>query len=384
MKKHPIFHIFSLITISCTLLASPVMTPEVSAAENGPAAKITQVDVSQFPMVTLYVSVADENGQPWAVDPDTIKIYENGVLMQPLEISGEGEIGPLTSLLVMDISGSMNEGGKLQAAKNAALAYVDLLNKDDQVGLMAFNTSVQYTRPVTSDLNSVRDAIRGLSAEKDTAFYDALIEAEKALNGISGRKAIIALTDGLDNMSKANTGDVISGISESGLSISTIGLGEPEKQGLNSGLNENSLKDLSAQAGGLYAYANDAATLKNIYKLYGTLLKSEYKITYQTPSELRDGIRRSLKVEVGDMVGAAGAGNSEYNPGGVLPEVNTTDAWRLFGILLAALGVMLLVPILIRFISGKAGTPKQKPLKKQAAKTEKHITLKQPPKITLK
>ena len=99
-----------------------------------PEAKITQVDVSQFPLVTLYVSVTDENGQPWAVDPDTIKIYENDVLMQPLEISGEGEIGPLTSLLVMDISGSMNEAGKLQAAKNAALAYIDLLNPGDQAG----------------------------------------------------------------------------------------------------------------------------------------------------------------------------------------------------------------------------------------------------------
>jgi Ca-activated chloride channel family protein len=386
MKNRPFIKLTGLISVLCVMLASPVMTPVALAADTGPEAKITQVDVTQFPLVTLYVSVTDENGQPWAVDPDTIKIYENNVLMQPLEISGEGETGPLTSLLVMDISGSMNEAGKLQAAKNAALAYIDLLNPGDQVGLMAFNTDVQYTQPVTSDLESVKKAIRGLSAGKDTAFYDALVKAEKELKDISGRKAIIVLTDGLDNMSKANAGDVLSDISEGGLSISTVGLGEPEKQGLNSGLNEDSLKELAAQAGGLYAYANDAETLKNIYKLYGALLKSEYQITYQTPAELRDGIRRSLRVEIGDAGGTAGTGSSEYNPGGVLPEVNTADAWRLFGILLAGLGVLLAVPVLIRFLSDKAKavTPKGKPSSRKNSKTEKHISLKQPPKITLK
>jgi hypothetical protein len=208
-----------------------------------------------------------------------------------------------------------------------------------------------------------------------------LIAAENAVKDITGRKAIVALTDGLDNMSQTNSGDVLEGISEGGLSISTVGLGEPDKQGSNSGLNETSLQDLAAQAGGLYAYANDAESLKNIYKLYGYLLKSEYKITYQTPSELRDGIRRSLRVEVGDT---AGTGSSEYNPGGVIPEVDTADAWRFFFILLAGLGVLLVIPVLIRSFLHRSESPKQKPSTRKASKTEKHITLKEPPKIKLK
>jgi Ca-activated chloride channel family protein len=315
------------------------------------------------------------------VDPDKIKIYENDVLMQPLEISGEGEIGPLTSLLVMDISGSMNEAGKLQAAKDAALAYIDLLNLGDQAGLMAFNTEVQYTQPVTTDLELVREAIRDLSAEKDTSFYDALIEAENVLKDVAGRKAIVALTDGLDNISQATTGDVLSGNSEGGLSISTIGLGEPEKQGLNSGLNEGSLKELANQAGGLYAYANDAETLKSIYQLYGYLLKSEYRITYHTPAEFRDGIRRNLRVEIGEAESGIEAGSSEYNPGGVIPEVDTSDSWRLFIILLAGLGVFMLIPVLIRAIASRIGGTTTTP--KKGTKS-KQIRFKEPPKITLK
>ena len=101
----------------------------------------------------------------------------------------------------------------------------------------------------------------------------------------------------------------------------------------------------------MYAYADDAATLKSIYENYGMLLKSEYSITYVTPSALRDGIRRSLRVEIGEADTGIGAGSSEYNPGGVIPEVDTADAWRLFIILLAALGVLLFVPVLFRMLA---------------------------------
>jgi Ca-activated chloride channel family protein len=383
MKSRSLLYIFLLVLLAGNLVASPVINP-VDAQASQPKARITQVDVSQFPQVTVYVSVTDDGGLPWGVDPKTIRIYENDLLMEPLEISGEGEIGPLTTMLVMDVSGSMNEAGKLQAAKEAALAYVDLLKPGDQAGVMAFNTKVQYSQPVTDNLDLVRNAIRNLSADKDTAFYDALIDAEEALASITGRKAIVVLTDGLDNVSQSNSVEVLSGISDGGLSISTIGLGDPEKQGINAGLDESGLIQLAEQAGGVYAYAEDAETLKRIYENYGILLKSEYRITYETPSELRDGIRRSLNVEIGEAGSGDGIGSSEYNPGGVLPEVDTADAWGLFGLLLAALGLLLVVPVLIRMLIRKSETKKEMQSMKKASKSEKRITLKEPPKINLK
>jgi hypothetical protein len=206
------------------------------------------------------------------------------------------------------------------------------------------------------------------------------------LMDVSGRKAIVVLTDGLDNVSQGSSHDVLAGISEGGFSISTIGLGDPEKQGVNAGLDETGLMSLADQAGGVYAYAEDAATLKSIYENYGMLLKSEYRITYVTPSELRDGIRRSLRVEVG-VAGVGDAGSSEYNPGGVIPEVDTADAWQLFGQLLAALGLLLFVPVLFRMLVRKSGGKQAKPPKpsgKSKPGSEKRITLKEPPKITLK
>src|SRR5574342_43547 len=81
--------------------------------------RITQVDNSKFPNVTVYVSVTNAAGEPVGVDPATIQIQENGQSMTPVDVrgGGQGQADPLTTMLVIDISGSMEKNGKLNAAK---------------------------------------------------------------------------------------------------------------------------------------------------------------------------------------------------------------------------------------------------------------------------
>ena len=108
-----------------------------------------------FPKVTVYVSVTDANGEPVVVSPTQIVIRENGEVMKPEEVGGEDDIGPLATMLVMDISGSMNSGGKLNAAKAAASAYVDQARPGDEIGLLTFNTEIEYVEPLTKDRREV-------------------------------------------------------------------------------------------------------------------------------------------------------------------------------------------------------------------------------------
>ena len=96
----------------------------------------------------------------------------------------------------------------------------------DQAGLITYDTQVYTVQPITADTAALTNAIDGLKTGSDTAMYNALIEAEKALEGASGRKAIIVLTDGLDNKSQSTPEDVINGIGQSGLTISAIGFGD--------------------------------------------------------------------------------------------------------------------------------------------------------------
>jgi VWFA-related protein len=303
--------------------------------------RITQVDNSQFPNVTVYVSVTNSAGEPVGVDASTIQIQENGEVMQLVDIrgGGEGEADPLTTMLVIDISGSMDKNGKLDAAKEAAKAYVTQMRAGDQAGLITFDTETYYVQPITTDTVALINAIDGLQTGGDTSMFDALIEAEKALANTTGRKAIIVLADGLDNHSSATADDVITQIGPSGLTISTIGFGDAATSA-QAGLDEPALRGLAERSGGLYSYASDADALKALYEQYGRALQSEYAITYVSPSTLRDGVNRNLIVSLSNT---AASTETNYNPGGVLPEVSQSS-WTLFGAVLGVLILLLIIP----------------------------------------
>ncbi|MGH2605427.1 MAG: vWA domain-containing protein [Anaerolineales bacterium] len=278
-----------------------------------------------------------------------IVLMEDGVPVEPEEILGMGEGDLITTLLVLDVSGSMAQRGKLEAAQDAARSYINQMRAGDKAGVLAFNTQVTEVQAITEDTQALLAAIDSLTAIEDTALYDALDRAVDALEGLPGRKAVIVLSDGLDNSSTVTAADVMARVSDAELSVSTIGFGDPGAgAGSMAGIDEALLKDLAQQAGGMYGYAEDAAALSALFQSYGTALQSEYAITYITPSAMRDGVNRSLSVGLSES--AAVAGEQRYNPGGVVPEVAEPASWGAFGLALAALAVLLVAPALIRMI----------------------------------
>ena len=349
----------NLMMVMLLILISALPFTAVSAQEDSPQIRITQVDNSKFPNVTVYVSVTNAAGEPVGIDPSTIEIYENDQLMQPVDIQGGGEVGeehiPVTTMLVMDISGSMDKNDKITAAKEAAKSYVNQMQPTDQTGLIAYDTQVYTIQPLTSDTAALSSAIDGLQTGSDTAMYNALIEAEKALEGVSGRKTIIVLTDGLDNKSQSTAEDVIASISESGLTISAIGFGDVATTG-QTGLNEVALKSLAEQTGGIYGFVTDADALKGLYQQQSRVLQSEHQLTYVSPSTLRDGVNRNLTVA---LTGGAIAVEGKYNPGGVLPEVSGRS-WTTFAAILAGLLVLLFAPMLFNLATHSISTTRKK------------------------
>lgn len=340
--------LLTFILLTSIVLGSP-LTVASAQSDDDTQIRITQVDNSDFPNVTVYVSVTNAAGEPVGVDGAAIQIFENGELMQPTDVSGggEGQADPFTTMLVIDISGSMDKNDKLTAAKDAAKAYVSQMRSGDQAGLMTFDTKVYYVQPITTDITALTNAIDGLKTGGDTAMFDALVEAEKALEGVTGRKSIIVLADGLDNQSINTTDSVIEQIGPSGLTISTIGFGDATTAS-QSGLDENALNSLAERSGGLYSFVSDSEALNKLYQQYGRALQSEYAITYVSPSALRDGVNRNLSVSL-STVGVSTETN--YNPGGVLPEVSSSS-WTLFLWVLAGLVLLLVIPFIFGSASG--------------------------------
>ncbi len=343
--------IFLTLGLILALMRGPTLTVHAQEPES-PQVRITQVDNSNFPNVTVYVSATNAAGEPVGIDPSTVQIYEDGQLMQLVDVKGGGDVAsaeavPVTTMLVMDISGSMEKNDKITGAKEAAKSYVSQMRPGDQAGLIAYDTNVYTVQPITADTAALTAAIDGLQTGSDTAMYDALMQAVTALEGVSGRKAILVLTDGMDNQSSNTVETVTAGIGTSGLTISAIGFGDVAASG-QAGLDEAGLKSLSERAGGVYAYASSADVLKGLFQQQSRVLQSEYQLTYVSPFTLRDGVNRNLTVA---LTGSPVVAEETYNPGGVLPEVSTTS-WPLFFAILAGLLALLFLPGLIGGISG--------------------------------
>ena len=376
-RKRNFLLILLIFTLLTTSAARPLQQPNPPSS-GGPVLKITQVDTSQFPKVTVYVSASDTSGEPVSINPALLVLKEDSRVILPDRVNGTGEGGPLTTLLAIDVSGSMKSGGKLGIAKSVAQDYIYQIRSDDKAGILTFSNKISYVQAITSDQKQLIAAIDGLNAKGDTAMYDALLKSVDILNPLPGRKAIIVLTDGIDNLSKHTALDVIQSIGQTGLSISTIGFGVASQgTGNLSALDEVGLETLAGHAGGQYGFAKDRDSLQLLYEKFGRSLKNEYVLTYTSPSALRDGLSRSLTVSLleGGLPALAGGFQTRYNPGGLVPESGGTVPWVMFFVLLAGLLLILFLPTIIGKVKRKKTVEQKSRVKLSPEATKSTVKL---------
>lgn len=339
------------------LVAALVAVPGVQA-EGPVTVQVVQVDQSRFPEIDVYVSVTDAAGQPVkTLLPENFGLEENGQAQALDHVSRAGEQGPVTAVLVIDKSGSMKNVGKMEAARDAATAFVQLMRPTDATGVIAFDTKVTVVQPLTSDKDALVAAIEGITPKGDTAVRDALYAAAQMLEPVSGRKAIIAVTDGMDNSSAHTLDDLLTFVGEQGVSIYTIGLGDPTQAGdEDAGIDEPSLRAIAEGSGGLHTFAPKPEDLRNLYELLSVRIQNEYRLTYTSPNALRDGTIRTITVQITTSAGPTTV-NATYNPGGVIPEVESRPTWGLFLVGFLVLGFLLILPTLVgwgrRLFSGR-------------------------------
>ena len=118
---------------------------------------------------------------------------------------------PASITLVMDTSGSMNEGGKIANARAGAQQFVDALGDRDQLSVLLFNHQARWaleSAPLAQDRARAGQTVGGLIADGGTALYDAILQAYRRTLERQGREdagrinALVVLTDGRDTDSR--------------------------------------------------------------------------------------------------------------------------------------------------------------------------------------
>jgi VWFA-related protein len=313
----------------------------------------------------------------------------------PVYTVGVGEPGtkePVTTVLVLDRSGSMKdpvgEGdivSKMEALHHAASRFVELMRPGARTTLLPFSDRPDSPQPFTADKESLKQGIRQLFPRGQTAVFDATHAAVQSLAAErpEGKRAVVVLTDGMDNRSRRSAEAVAARAQAADVPLHILGFGPPgeldedvlqrlaaqtggtyhharseqklseifEKLSIqlhDDGIDEEALRTLAEETGGRYYLARDIGELPFIYRELAQELQETYTVTFPSSRPSHDGTSRDIdiRVERGGVV-ISGTATFGYNVHGVVvPEMDH----RVYLVLLLALGGLLALPAGVRHL----------------------------------
>jgi VWFA-related protein len=319
----------------------------------------------------------------------------------PVYTIGVGEPGkntPVTSILVLDRSGSMQElaneqdnVSKIVALRRAASRFVDIMRPGARTTLLPFNEQPDVPAPFSADKRVLKQKINSIRPGGETAIFDAAYEALMTLmaSDLEGKRAVILLTDGKDNRSQKRENDVVKLAREAEIPLHVLGLGtadnldEPMMQRMaaktggtyhradserslaeifeqlsiqlhDEGVDEASLRRLAESTGGKYFPAADISQLKFIYQGLAEELQTTYRVTFPSLRQDDDGTSRDIALSIWRQ----GAEVSDIFRGGynvrgvVVPEMDH----RIYLGLLAVLMLLLALPGFLQRVWRKSET----------------------------
>ena len=220
-----------------------------------------------------------------------------------------------TVILAIDVSGSMQaedlKPNRMEAAKEAAKAFVARQGEDVSVGIVSFSGDASLVQSPTTDKDLVMKAIDRLRTQRATAIgrgiltsLDAIFENDEEIppsvqalqaleqSGGQARPAatpppggtlnapatIILLSDGQNNQFPAPLQIIDAAISR-GIRVYTVGVGSAEGtilrlQGrqIRTRLDEATLKQIASMTDAEYFNASNAADLRSVYEKLSTQL----------------------------------------------------------------------------------------------------------------
>lgn len=265
--------------------------------QNGVKARVTQIETGDYPTVRAYVSVTDEQGALIkTLKEGDFGATENGTPVQGLQFASSSSNLPLAIMFVVDVSGSM--APSIEQEKDAIRAFVAQLKPEDRVGLVTFSDAAVTQVSLTTDRNEINHAVDMLVPEYQTALWDGVYTGLQELltDDKPARRAMIVLSDGVDNRSVEGTDTVMQKYDEQakqenrGFSIFTLGLGdEIDRQGLTT---------LADQTGGVYIDSPTPEDLTSVYEKILSQIQGEYLLEYTSPVESQPGQIIDLAVQV--------------------------------------------------------------------------------------
>jgi Ca-activated chloride channel family protein len=254
-------------------------------------------------LVLVPVTVVDRRGSIVnGLPSDAFMLTEDGVRQQIRSFSEED--APVSMGIVLDLSGSMK--GVLGAAKESLRALMKDANPADEAFLNAVSTNPRAYSGFTGHFDELLQKVAFEDAGGNTALIDTIYGSLNQLrSGVHSRRALLAISDGMDNHSRYSREELLRRAVESDAQIYTIATANSspyakpmtrmeEKRGLLF------LDELATKTGGLSFIVHNPADIAAAAASIGQALRNQYTIGYVPRGNDRNGQWRRIRVKLAD------------------------------------------------------------------------------------
>ena len=246
-------------------------------------------------LISVTATVIDRDGHLVTGLPrDAFEVYEDGERQTITQFTNERV--PVSLAVLLDVSDSMF-GQRLVDARSAVERFLfDLLNKEDEFSIVAFNHEPRPLTPWTQAPEVVRTAMSTLRPFGATALYDALLTTLPMMNTRTKQRAsVLIISDGADTASDAALREVRSALVRSDAFVYAIAVDPPAKRAINETVNVGALNEITGGSGGNTELVHQTSEIVEATARIAEELNSQYVLGYHSPKPL-DGSYRSIRV----------------------------------------------------------------------------------------
>ncbi len=287
--------------------------PTLPGPQQGQELTIPSPELRQQPgYAQVTVTVTDANGgYVTGLQKDDFKLFLDGQ-QRPIEFFRQDLNTPVSIGILVDTSGSMQP--KIPQAQLAISDFLGELNPRDDVFLFAFSSRPYLLQPFTTNHELVANKLRLLHAYGQTALFDVIIQGLRMVRtGRYDKKALLVVTDGMDNTSVARVEDVVSLARKMGVLVYSIGIGDPNA-GAGASLaigpfvfggggiervDAETLHTLSTETGAktyIIRQVGDGVALRKACQQISLELREQYTVGFVAPNASSGGYR-SVRVD---------------------------------------------------------------------------------------
>jgi Ca-activated chloride channel family protein len=247
-----------------------------------------RVEVVELPVVVL-----DAHGVPViGLEQGEFSVFEDGAQVD-VEGFGTTENLPLSVAIAVDTSGSMIED--FPKVRQAVRGFTsELLEPGDQAVLIRFSWDAKVQVNWTDNIQALVGDLDTVTPDGGTSLNDAVVRSLEQFRGRRGRQAVVLLTDGEDTTSRTDWRVAERFARTMRIPIFSIGLGV----GKLDFTSRKVLKALAEDTGGEAFFPKVVEELPAVYARIAELLRSQYLLWYQSPSDKPAEQFRSIEVRV--------------------------------------------------------------------------------------